>query len=115
MATEEKLYFFLKKLKEATVSKRLLWTSTVDGFTFRVSLKAGSVTIENDRGYDEGGHLKYHNGMLRIYDRKGLLVEEYTPEFNDVSAVKEFEILFDVARRSALNTASVLDDLIGEI
>ena len=46
MATEEKLYVFLKKLKEATVSKRLLWTSTVDGFTFRVSLKAGMLRLK---------------------------------------------------------------------
>jgi hypothetical protein len=45
----------------------------------------------------------------------GLFVEEYTPDVTDASSLEDFELLFQAARRSALNTASVLDDLIGEI
>jgi len=115
MTTEEKVFVFLCKLKNATDRGELIWTSTVDETTFRVSLKAGSVTIANDYGYDEDEQSKYHNRMLRIYDRRGLIVEEYTPDVTDASSLEDFELLFQAARRSALNTASVLDDLIGEI
>jgi hypothetical protein len=86
---------------------QLDWRPTLSNEVFQVASKDNTVRISDDEadGY-----------RISIFNSDGQLVESFGPdslaEGTPVGWVKVFGELFDLARRTALGTDKVLDDLL---
>jgi hypothetical protein len=112
MTVNPKFQGFLGGLLDATRNGRVDWQDTADEDTFMVDLKHGFVHVEQRREVDEENRpITYHRAYL--YDRKGRLADEISSgQMGHGSVLSE---LFDLARRSARETDSLLDQVSADL
>lgn len=121
MPTDAKLEKIIELLKNLTEAGRLGWTDTPDEATFRASLESGSVRITKGRTnlFPTSGTAfittvsPVDSYLLTILDGNGVPIEEFRPK--EQKEVDALDNLYTLARRSALNTDNILDNIIQEL
>ncbi len=112
MSVNPKFQTFLGGLLDATRNGKLDWRDTADEDTFMVELNHGFVHLERRREADEDErpHIYYR---AYLYDRKGRLADEIGSwQMESKSVLSD---LFDLARRSARETDSLLDQVSADL
>lgn len=106
MSANSKFEAFLGGLLDATRIHKVEWRDTADEDTFMADLTHGFVHVERRRDVDEDNRpLTYYRAYL--YDRKGRLADEIgSGQMKGGGVLPE---LYDLARRSARETDSLLD------
>jgi hypothetical protein len=112
MTPNPKFEAVLVGLLDATRDGKVNWRETADDDTFMVELKDVFIHVERGRRVDEEGELStWHRAYL--IDRKGRLVDEIgSNDMDDRTVLAE---IFELARRSALETDNLLDKVAADL
>ena len=112
MSANPKFEAFLSGLLNATRNGEVDWRDTADDDTFMVELKHGFVHIERLRQLDDEDR-PFVTFRAYLYDRKGRLADEISSGQMTIASV--LIELFELARRSARETDSLLDQVAADL
>jgi hypothetical protein len=113
----EKQQKLVKRLLERTRMRELEWKESVDGESFLVSFKDNSVGI---RKLEKKSSIDYE---IALFNDEGRVVDTFTdPELDATSLNPDdhqwygiMKDLHEIARRTALGSEKVLDEILDEI
>ncbi len=112
MTAREKFINLLRKLLQATKTKRIVWSDTADENTFRLSFNDGMIQI------GEGPNPVFPSKLLiaTLFNQNNIPIE--TIKFGDDIASEEANLLrelYALARESALRPDDVLESVEAEL
>lgn len=112
MTATDQISELLQLLKSGTDSGALQWDITVPDKAFRLSSKTANVRLTKTEGFDDD-EVFQTSRLLLVFNDRGSVIEEFLPETDEEA--KQFDELFNSARRSACNTEGVLSKFMEEL
>ena len=99
--SNEKIAAIADKLLEKSAKGEVAWSDTADARTFSVVFPDYSISVRSDYDYYE----------MSVHDERGNVVESLSGIMNEENYSK-LRTLFESARRSALKSDEVLDNIL---
>ncbi|MGC8639955.1 MAG: hypothetical protein ACP5XB_08785 [Isosphaeraceae bacterium] len=112
MPTEERIKE-LELLIRGTSKRTLRWETTVDEDAFRLSSPIANIRLASSEGFDQEANEPFISRSLTVFNDRSRVVEQYYPEA--AAEQSRFDVLFQLARRSACKTDEILDGPIDQI
>ena len=104
--SDNRLVAIAEKLLDQSRRGEISWVETADESSFSVAFPTYSVSIQRP---DSSTY------AVGVYNKNGTEIDSITARRRDVKLYKTLQVLFIIARRVALKTDQVLDDLLDRL
>jgi len=112
VSVKTSLMTLISSLSNATGEGRIRWEETADEQSFRANFHRGSVKIGYIPEFDDGEGIRAAY-LVTVHNQGGKVVESFEPM--GPGQFSECRSLFELARRSAFDTESVIEGITAEL